>query len=67
MSYEKGACVPSCAISTCFGYLNGRCAILTDNRFKRGCPFFKTNEQKQQQEESCKERIRQWERRDSDG
>ncbi len=67
MSYERSVCAPLCVNSTCFGYLNGRCAVLTDNRFKRDCPFFKTGEQKQQQEEVCKERIRLLERRVGNG
>ena len=67
MSSVKSACVLSCANSSCFGYLNGRCAVLTDNRFERDCPFFKTSEQKRQQEEMCKERIRQWKRGESIG
>lgn len=67
MGYEKSSGAPFCASNACFACLNGRCAVLTDNRFKRGCPFFKTGEQKQQQEEVCKERIRLWERRVSNG
>lgn len=50
---------PSCAKSTCFGFFRGRCAVLCDNDFgERTCPFFKTKEQKRQQETVGKERIK---------
>lgn len=59
MTYEKMVYAPLCAKSTCFGFSDGKCAILCDNNFgKRLCPFFKTQDQMQQQEINVKERIK---------
>lgn len=58
LDFELRSFAPSCANSACFGCLDGKCTILTDNRFKKRCPFFKTHEQKLQQEQACEIRIR---------
>lgn len=59
MRDDNMAYAPACEKSTCFGFFRGRCAVLCDNNFgKRICPFFKTKEQKRQQELIGKERIK---------
>lgn len=30
---------------TCFAFESGHCVILTNTRFKKKCPFFKTTQQ----------------------
>ena len=50
---------PICTKTTCFGFFGGKCAVLCDNNFGgRICPFFKTSEQKRQQDTVGKERIK---------
>lgn len=59
MKYEYMANAPTCEKSKCFGFFGGHCSILCDNNFRnRSCPFFKTTEQKRQQEMESKERIK---------
>ncbi len=58
LDLERRPLSPPCENSACFGCLDGKCAVLTDNRFKKRCPFFKTREQKHQKEQACKIRIR---------
>lgn len=59
MKDDNMAYAPACGKSTCFGFFRGRCAVLCDNNFgERICPFFKTKEQKRQQELNGKERIK---------
>lgn len=59
MKDDNMAYAPACEKSTCFGFFRGRCAVLCDNNFgERICPFFKTKEQKRQQELIGKERIK---------
>ena len=36
---------PTCDRAECAGCEDGHCVILTENWFKRDCPFFKTREQ----------------------
>lgn len=56
---DNMAYAPVCGENTCFGFFRGRCAVLCDNNFgERICPFFKTKEQKRQQELNGKERIK---------
>jgi len=49
-----------CERKGCFAYKGGVCLALTDNKFKdnKPCPFFKTKEELDAQEELCKERMR---------
>lgn len=41
----KAETCPTCDKVECVGCDNGYCVILTNNQFNRGCPFFKTREQ----------------------
>lgn len=51
---------PSCDKTTCFAYANGGCRVLTDTRFKRGCPFFKDAEAKKAEDLLCGQRAEMW-------
>ena len=49
---------PACNRAECFGCEEGHCVILIKNNFgKRGCPFFKTNEQVEKELAYCEERM----------
>ena len=47
---------PICDRAECAGCEAGHCVILTDNYFKRDCPFFKTKEQVKEERAYCEER-----------
>lgn len=49
-------CAPRCDRENCFAYADGKCRVLTDNRFKRGCPFYKDKKEKEIEDARCKER-----------
>jgi hypothetical protein len=36
--------IPTCDKVECVGCENGYCTILTDNQFKKDCPFFKNRD-----------------------
>ena len=44
MGFSENA--PPCDKAACFAYADRGCRVLTDTRFKRGCPFFKDAEVK---------------------
>lgn len=49
---------PPCNVDECFACENGLCLILTSNDFgKRECPFFKTAEQVEREQEYCEMRM----------
>ena len=48
---------PQCKKTECFGCEEGHCIILTEKKFKKECPFFKTREQVAQEKEYCRERL----------
>lgn len=47
----------TCEKVECFGCEEGHCIVLTDNSFKKECPFFKTREQAAKERAYCKARM----------
>ena len=53
-------CAPSCDRASCFAYDNGKCSVLSDNSFKRECPFYKSVEEKMADDARCRVRAERW-------
>ena len=56
MGFSENA--PPCDKAACFAYADRGCRVLTDTRFKRGCPFFKDAEVKKAEDVLCGQRAR---------
>lgn len=56
MEYAKQ--IPDCTVAECFGCEEGKCVVLINNDFgERKCPFFKTNQQVEEEKAYCEERL----------
>ena len=60
MYFFNSDCAPSCDRASCFAYTNGKCIVLSDNSFKRECPFYKSVEEKMADDERCRVRVEKW-------
>ena len=58
MGFSENA--PPCDKAACFAYADEGCRVLTDTRFKRGCPFFKNAEAKKAEDAFCSQRAEMW-------
>lgn len=53
---------PKCNRANCFAYKEGKCIALSNNRFKRECPFFKDKHAKAEEDARCKVRADKFEK-----
>ena len=58
MGFSENA--PPCDKAACFAYADRGCRVLTDTRFKSGCPFFKDAEVKKAEDVLCGQRAEMW-------
>lgn len=57
MANKKKTELSSCIQNNCFANEKGKCRILINTDFTGFCPFFKTQEQLDQEEAKCVHRL----------